>query len=73
MNSPLKICLVLSFLALCACSWNAEVNKRATCKQLKANIAFNGATSITRNAEIQQSAEPLQQHTYDADDCSDYH
>jgi hypothetical protein len=32
---------------------------------LKSNIIFNGATSNTREANIQASEAPLQQNTYD--------
>lgn len=65
---PLFCCVILT---LSACSyWNNSDTHRVICNKLKSDIVFNGATSITRQADIQRSEKPLQEHTYDANGCS---
>jgi hypothetical protein len=56
-------------MILSSCSMNTVTAKRAVCNTLKSNIVFSGATSDTRQAEIQHSEEPLQQRMYDNANC----
>jgi hypothetical protein len=46
--------------------------KRAYCNMVKSNLVFNGSTSITRTANIEESNTPLDQRTYDEEDCDRY-
>lgn len=64
-------CLVLLVLVqtLTACSLTPDAAKRAYCNMLKSNLVFNGSTSDTRRANIQNSETPLTQHNYDQADC----
>jgi hypothetical protein len=63
--------LIFSFV-MCACSnFGADDNnKRATCNRLKSNIIFSGATSNTREANIQKAEKPLQEHDFDKNNCA---
>jgi hypothetical protein len=45
--------------------------KRAYCNTLKSNMVFSGATSNTREANIQNSEMPLQEHNYDQANCDE--
>lgn len=45
--------------------------KRAYCNTLKSNLVFNGATSITREANIQASEMPLEERNYDQANCDE--
>ncbi len=58
------------FLTLSSCAnMNARTTKRVVCNKLKSDLVFNGATSDTRQAEIENADLPLVQRTYDRDDC----
>lgn len=66
----------LSFVALIFClllsscqSMNPSTTKRALCNTLKSHLVFNGSTSNTRAAEIQNAEGPLQQKMYDQNNC----
>lgn len=63
------ICLV-SFI-LCSCeTWNSASGHRAgVCNTLNSKLIFNGSTSNVRQAEMESAEEPLQQHTYDKNNC----
>lgn len=61
---------LLACAALTACaSMNPPTAKRAYCNTLKSKMVFSGSTSITREANIQMSEQPLQQENYDQHDC----
>jgi len=62
---PLVLILTLTNCA----STTPAATKRAYCNMLKSNLVFNGATGITREANIENSNTPLDQRTYDANDC----
>ncbi len=64
----LGILIFTTLIAACA-SMNTSTAKRAVCNTLKSDLVFNGATSDTRAAEFQNAEKPLQQHTYDRDNC----
>lgn len=74
MIQPLSRLLILfsSLLVLSACTTfnHNPPDKQALCNKLKSDIVFNGATSITRQSDIQRSEKQLQQRMYDANDCS---
>lgn len=60
--------VLLSFLLplICSCSpLYSEDTHQAACRLLKADIIFNPSTSNDREATIQRSQLPLQQHSYD--------
>jgi hypothetical protein len=40
-----------------------------TCNTLRSDLIFNGSTSNVREAEIENSQQPLEQRNYDRDDC----
>lgn len=63
----LSALLFIPVLLLCACShWDTANTHRVVCNKLKSDLVFNGATSITRQADIERAEQPLQQRTYDA-------
>lgn len=60
-------------LALCSCSSMCSYEmRRATCNELRSKIVFNGATSNTRQAEIERAEMPLDQCTYNSNYCDYY-
>ena len=62
---------VVASLTSCTSTTPAAA-KRAYCNMLKSNLVFNGSTSITRTANIEESNTPLDQHTYNMEDCDRY-
>lgn len=56
-----------SLLTACNQAANQVAVHKAYCNELKSEMIFNGATSNTRNAEIQRSEAPLEKRTYDID------
>lgn len=58
-------------VALSSCAMTPSSTKRAYCNMLKSDLVFNGQTSITRDANIQNSETPMDQRSYDAEDCED--
>lgn len=68
---PLFLLLALA-LTLNACrSITPEAEKRARCNMLKSDLIFNGQTSITRDANLQNAETPLDQRQYHADGCDE--
>lgn len=57
-------------LILCSCATDMDVKRTAVCNKLRSDLVFNGTTSNTRQANIQNSETPLAQKTYDKNDCS---
>lgn len=70
-NAFLIIILLIFSLFISACSTTTPPSekKAGMCNTLRSRLVFNGSTSNIREAEIQQSQEPLEQHNYDKDDC----
>ncbi len=60
--SPL-ILLVSSILCACA-PFKPKDDHAGMCNELNSRLIFNGATSNTRNAEIQAAEAPLLQRSY---------
>lgn len=53
-------------LALTACApFQSHDHRAAVCNELNSKIIFSGATSNTRDAEIQNAQRPLAQRSYD--------
>jgi hypothetical protein len=48
---------------------NPSAEKRAYCNTLKSKMVFNGATGVTREANIQAAELPLEQRNYDQAGC----
>ena len=75
MRQPTLVFLGLLFISplLSSCSSMDDpiTIKRATCRTLKSQIIFNGATSNDRQSEIEQAQAPLQQRNYQVDNCAD--
>ncbi|VVC76707.1 hypothetical protein AQUSIP_20320 [Aquicella siphonis] len=66
------ICALLLSAGLTSCSsMTPTAAKRAYCNMLKSSMVFSGSTSNTREANIQASEEPLQQRTYDRENCEE--
>jgi hypothetical protein len=65
MNKYLLVLLCTSIASLSACSTVKSNDKKGLCNTLKSDIVFSGATSNTRQAEIENSEEPLAQRSYD--------
>ncbi len=61
---PHFICLTLLTCGLSACIANTNPT-HATCRVLKSDIVFNGATSNVRQAEMDAAEAQLQQANYD--------
>ena len=67
------IARLLSLLALSvslsACTtypWNSKAEKKETmCDELSSQVIFNGSTSNTRDAEIEQAGTPLAERGYE--------
>jgi hypothetical protein len=63
------ISLACACLIACA-SWNSpSTTKKSMCNMLKSDLVFGGATSDTRQAEIQTAEQPLEQKNYDQNNC----
>lgn len=62
--------LLIASLTLCACA-SLPSPKRAYCNTLKSQMIFSGATANTRQANIDASEKPLQQHNYDQAKCDE--
>lgn len=62
--------LLFLSLMMSACS-SIDFNnpKKAACNQLKSDLVFNGATSDTRRAEIENAQTPLETRNYDEANC----
>lgn len=59
--------------SLCACTSMSNCEyRRAVCNEIRSQLVFNGATSITRQAEIENAAMPLQQRAYFANHCDQF-
>lgn len=71
MTRLLVLLLPLLAAVLSSCAMTPGSTKRAYCNMLKSDLVFNGQTSITRNANIQNSDTPMDQRSYDAADCED--
>lgn len=71
LSTALFSAILLSSLMLSGCAyWDSPSNKkRAICNKLKSDIVFSGATSDTRRANIQEAEQPLEQRSYDQNDC----
>jgi hypothetical protein len=70
MHSRLLIIAVLSLATLSACApFKPSDKKAAVCNELNSKIIFNGSTSITREANIQQSEDAFLQHAYSKNGC----
>lgn len=51
---------------LCACApFKPNDNRAGVCNEMNSRMIFGGATSNTRNAEIQNAEQPLLQKSYD--------
>lgn len=59
------------FMCSCTNMTGAE-RHRAICNELRSQIVFNGGTSVTRQAEIQQTDQALAERSYQANDCDHY-
>ena len=59
-------------IPLTACETNPIQLHRPACRDLRSKIIFNAATSETRRAEIDRAQEPLQQHTYELNNCDEH-
>lgn len=59
---------ILLIISLNACSTMSY--KRAYCNMLKSRLIFNGSTTYSRNADIENSTTPLEERTYYQGDCS---
>lgn len=61
------LALLLCLFTLSACTtWKTNNSQhRAVCNQLTTKLIFNGGTSITRQAEIENAEQPLDQRSYD--------
>ena len=69
LHLPLLL-IASSTLMLCACTSLSPKDKRAgVCNELNSQIIFNGGTSNTRTAEIEQSETPLAQRNYHDHQC----
>lgn len=67
---PLITCLLFTTLTLSACAPYRPSDKRAAmCNQLNSQMIFNGSTSVTRQANIQNAETPGVVRTYDKDNC----
>jgi hypothetical protein len=64
-------CTLLAALTLSSCASMTPPGQRhaGACNTLRSDLVFNGSTSNVREAEIQSSQQPLEQHTYDKDNC----
>lgn len=67
---PVLVISSLFLLSACSNLFHTDTH-RIICNKLKSDLVFNGSTSITRQADIQRSEKPLQERTYDANNCSD--
>jgi len=65
MKHTVLLLLLLPSL-LCSCS-SARFNDQrvGACNELKSEIVFDGSTSNTREAEIENAEKPLAESTYD--------
>jgi len=56
----------LSCFFLCACApFKLNDHRAGECNEINSRMIFSGATSNTRNAEIQNAEQPLLQRSYD--------
>lgn len=70
--SCLPVCILALSVFLTACSsMTPTAAKRAYCNMLKSSLVFNGSTGNTREANIQASEKPLEERTYDAENCDE--
>ena len=67
MNRHLLMLLYILFSValLSACATTKPTAKKGLCNTLKSDIVFSGATTNNRQAEIENSEEPLAQKNYD--------
>lgn len=67
----LLLTALLSSMALSSCaSWNSPSStKKGVCNTLKSNIVFSGSTGNTRQAEIQEAEQSLDEKSYDQNNC----
>lgn len=62
--------LLFSVFLLSGCSsMTPGAAKRAYCNMLKSDLVFNGSTSVTREANIENSETPLVRQNYNDADC----
>lgn len=59
--------LVVSFLLTSCVLFEPDRGRGGTCRMLKSDIIFNGATSNDRQYTIQNSEAALQEHMYEKD------
>lgn len=68
----LYIFLLFSVFLLSSCSsMTPSAAKRAYCNMLKSDLVFNGSTSVTRTANIENSETPLVRQNYNQADCDE--
>lgn len=64
--------LLINFILSACTPMSANSTRHAICNKLKSDLVFSGATSNTRQADIQRAEKSLQQENYDSNDCSSY-
>jgi hypothetical protein len=63
-------CLLSGFLIACTNIKNQDQDHTgAICRELKSEIVFSGSTSNIREAEIENSTQPLMEKNYNDDKC----
>ncbi|HEX4044442.1 MAG TPA: hypothetical protein VHZ76_02090 [Gammaproteobacteria bacterium] len=69
------VCTLLSLMVclavLSACSTLERNRKSSVCNQLNTDIIFNGATSDTRTAEIQNAQQTRLMRAYENNNCGE--
>ena len=69
MGHSLRFFTFLAPLALSSCAFHPADIQHATCTTLKSNIIFSGSTSNVRESQIQRAEKPLQEKSYDKNNC----
>lgn len=62
------IIILFSLITLSACTYplnSKEKEKKTMCNELSSQVVFNGSTSNTRDAEIEQAGTPLAERAYE--------
>lgn len=63
------ISLIMLTLSACASTNNQNDQKAGICNTLKGQLIFGGSTNDTRRANIENAEQPLQQLSYDKNNC----
>ena len=66
-----KSLLLVPFCLLSACTSVTNDQTGSVCRQLKSDIIFSGNTSNVRQQEIEKAERPLQQRTYNLNNCDE--